>query len=513
MKKLALIFGCMMMLWATTAVKAENIDEQKARNVAMTYVAALRGEQLHDFNNTTLVKVYKNPAADLNALYVFNVGDAFIVVSGSMCTRPVLSYSLLGSTSEENIASNPYFESWLQSQADMISEAQMENIPADAQYRGEWEKYMNFEIPRNYARKSTNTKNLIGTTWSQSAPYNAKCPIYSGGARSVVGCVALAMGMVIRYWEYPTFGSGISYPNSVSGVTYTVDFSRAASLRHGTEYEASASGYNYSLMPNNLQSNSPEDQRNATALFLFHCGMAVRSQYSANATGSSLEYVGEALHDHFKYPSMKEDNYGFYQVERRSMSNDAWVELLRKEMLAGRPVIYRAADNGNSGEHSGHAFVIDGYKPENGMFHVNWGWGGTGAAAPMFCDMNEIDGLSTTLGSTTYLYSSGQGAIINILPPADSIHISLPVSKGIDDMAEVAAIDAVYPSPATEYVNIPYHTEGTVKQMDIYNAKGVLMTSVALNEQSGVQRLNVMGYPAGIYTCRMGGASRSFIVK
>jgi len=265
-------------------------------------------------------------------------------------------------------------------------------------------------------------------------------------------------------------------------------------------------------MPNSLDNAGvSQEQIDATSIFLFHCGMAVRSQYSANATGSSLEYVGEALHDHFKYPSRDLDGYGFYQVERRSVSNDAWIEMLRNEMMAGRPVVYRAADNGNSGDHSGHAFVIDGYKEADGTFHVNWGWGGSGNG---HLSMNEIDGLSTTLGSTTYLYSTGQGIILGIVPPADSINIPLPVAKGIEDAAEASAtIDAIYPTPATQYVNIPYNVANGVKQMDIYDAKGVLMKSIAIDEMSGVKQVSVIGFPAGIYTCRMGGASRSFIVK
>ena len=42
------------------------------------------------------------------------------------------------------------------------------------------------------------------------------------------------------------------------------------------------------------------------------------------------------------------------------------------EVAAGRPVLY----TGNT-ESGGHAFVCDGYD-ESGLFHINWGWGGSG---------------------------------------------------------------------------------------------------------------------------------------
>ena len=178
----------------------------------------------------------------------------------------------------------------------------------------------------------------------------------------------------------------------------------------------------------------------------------------------------------------------------------------------GRPVIYRASDEGSTGDHAGHCFVIAGYDTATGLFRVNWGWGD----AAVWADMSDINGLHTQLGSTYYQYSAGQGAFINVMPPADSIKVELPDPSylAINNVEDMASISAIYPQPASQQVTIPYALTGNSdEQMEIYNVEGKLMTSLRVSAANNKATVSVKGFPAGIYTCRLKGASRKFIVK
>lgn len=48
-----------------------------------------------------------------------------------------------------------------------------------------------------------------------------------------------------------------------------------------------------------------------------------------------------------------------------------WVELLDGELQAGRPILYSGSSSSG-----GHEYVCDG-RDENGLYHINWGWGGS----------------------------------------------------------------------------------------------------------------------------------------
>ena len=49
-----------------------------------------------------------------------------------------------------------------------------------------------------------------------------------------------------------------------------------------------------------------------------------------------------------------------------------WMNIIKAELDAGRPVYYGGASDAGQG---GHAFVCDGYD-DNGYVHINWGWYG-----------------------------------------------------------------------------------------------------------------------------------------
>ncbi len=94
---------------------------------------------------------------------------------------------------------------------------------------------------------------------------------------------------------------------------------------------------------------------------------------------------------------------------RANYTIQAWHDLIYNELKVNRPVLYGGQSSGG-----GHSFVVDGYDG-NGLYHINWGWGG-------YCDgyfslevLNPSGGgtgASTTAGG----YSFVQNCAIGLIP-------------------------------------------------------------------------------------------------
>ena len=101
-----------------------------------------------------------------------------------------------------------------------------------------------------------------GIRWNQTTYYNQSCPYDTDeGRHTYAGCVAVAMGQIMRYHQHPASGAGThSYTHPTYG-ELSVDYSAAT--------------YNWSNMPGELTSHNTD-----VADLLYQCGVAVNTQYS-----------------------------------------------------------------------------------------------------------------------------------------------------------------------------------------------------------------------------------------
>ena len=70
----------------------------------------------------------------------------------------------------------------------------------------EWSKYLSENIePFNFR----NMAPLLTARFDQGATWNTLCPTDQAGPNgyALVGCVAVSMGQVMHYWEYPQYGN------------------------------------------------------------------------------------------------------------------------------------------------------------------------------------------------------------------------------------------------------------------------------------------------------------------
>ena len=312
--------------------------------------------------------------SDAPAYYVFNTeyNSGYVVVSGDDRTDDILAYSTTGSFDEENMPEN--VRAWMQGYAEQIAmlDGYVQQPTQQTRTSAQWEA----------------VAPLVTTKWNQGAPYNNECPLHNG-ERSVTGCSATAMAQVMNYHQWPQDSVA-----SIAGYTSSSTKVYASKLP--------STAFRWDEMKDTYGS---KDDGSAVAELMRYCAQAIKSEFSRLATGAYTEDVATALRKTFKYEASVE----MRKIDYYTISD--WEEIVYNELKENRPV-YHA---GYSLE-GGHAFVCDGYDG-NGMFHFNWGWGGSHDGYFKLALMNPGTG---GIGSgSADGYSAGQEVIIGIQPPTE----------------------------------------------------------------------------------------------
>ena len=193
---------------------------------------------------------------------------------------------------------------------------------------------------------------LIETRWQQEAPFNNDVQKDDKGKPYLVGCVAITMTQIMRYYKYPTVGKG-SNSYSMNGETLSADFS--------------ASPYQWDkMLPIYEKGKYTDEEAKAVSELMRQVGISVNMDYKPGFSSSYTMSAQNALINNFGYnPDMNRYTRNYY-------SEQEWMDMVYKELSEKRPIYYSGND---SKWDNGHAFVIDGYKAD-GKVHVNWGWGG-----------------------------------------------------------------------------------------------------------------------------------------
>lgn len=193
---------------------------------------------------------------------------------------------------------------------------------------------------------------LIKTRWQQEAPFNNDVQKDDKGKPYLVGCVAITMTQIMRYYKYPTVGKG-SNSYSMNGETLSADFS--------------VSPYQWDkMLPIYEKGKYTDEEAKAVSELMRQVGISVNMDYKPGFSSSYTMSAQNALINNFGYnPNMNRYTRNYY-------SEQEWMDMVYKELSEQRPIYYSGND---SKWENGHAFVIDGYNAE-GKVHVNWGWGG-----------------------------------------------------------------------------------------------------------------------------------------
>ena len=391
------------------------VDQQKAQKVGAKFLSTTAVSQKNaDIQLQLVSTAYDRNATDY---YVFNVsnGEGFVIVAGDDRVKPILAYSTTGSIDPNNMSEG--FEFTLEGFREEIQYVREHNLTATPDIVAEWRSVNE----KGSLNRGGQTRAVVGplcqTLWNQNFPWNSQCPEdpEGSGGHVYAGCVATAMGMVMKFWEWPAQGVGSH--------SYHPDGYAQQSANFGeTEYH-------FELMPNTLDSTSTEEEYFEIAQLLHHLGISVDMMYSGSGSGAYSDAVPSALRSYFRYNCNDHvTNYGSWWPGW-GYTNEEWAQMLKDggldELL---PLYYSGQDDSGAG---GHAYVCDGYD-ENDYFHFNWGWSGRDNA---WCPIGALN-------TTRYAFNQMNGFTGHIIPQGD-VYYSRPDS--VDKMVaiEEASLDAV----------------------------------------------------------------------
>lgn len=382
------------------AVMAQEVSVDVAKSRALEFlssqsVSAKRAKG--NFAARDLSLVYTSVSEEKTCYYVFNAGndEGFVIVGGDEVAREILGYCDHGSFDYATAPEN--FKWWLSQYTEQIARAEASDAaqtPNRAKAR-----------TASYAT----IEPLIHTQWNQYAPYWNK--IIPDGQTStkgyVTGCVATAMSQVMKFYEYPTTGTGShSYTSETSQETFSANFGNTT--------------YDWGNMLDDYSSGYSDTQANAVATLMFHAGVSVDMDYGKDGSGASNSAIAPALVNYFDYDkSIRNEKREYY-------SDEEWEDLVYEELSEGRPIIYAGSALQSNGSLVGHAFICDGYGYDDNNnlgFHINWGWGGYYDGFFPLSGTRALCPKGTGAGGANAgdAYDQGQTIVINIKKDAGGV--------------------------------------------------------------------------------------------
>jgi len=329
--------------------------------------------------------MHTQKSGEKTLFYVFETTEGgFLIASANDNANAVLGYTANG-TFREALAI-PSFKSWV---GDCTKALTFVANQPEAYFKEDYNRQGTFRNKARRANLPETISPLLGTiTWNQGAPYNRLCPLVQG-ARCATGCVATAMAMVMKYWEWPIHGTGeVSYTSSSYNLELSADFSQST--------------YEWKSMLNSYDGQYTDEEAAAVAKLMSDVGISVQMNYGPSS-GTSAQRVPLALAENFFY------NKGLKYLERCYYDSEEWNNLIKGELAEKRPVLMTGI---NYMEFVGHEFVLDGYNT-NGLYHVNWGWGGTSNG---YFDVNFMSPDYQGIGGSNGGYVAEQAILTDLYP-------------------------------------------------------------------------------------------------
>lgn len=324
--------------------------------------------------------------------YVFPNANSkgFTIVSGDDRLPEIVGYSSQGSYDENNLPEG--FVSFMKAYQNLYNKVNMGDSEA-------LKNLAEINAWRNKKNASAETSSavapLLGNIeWDQTSPYNNMCPKYDSVHVAATGCVATAMAQVMAYYKYPKqLKTDIpGYVNRWNGIPMEIP----TITREEGIYD-----WDNMLPKYNKEANATQQQKDAVAKLMYHCGAAVQMNYGPE---SGAAVSSSKLAKYFGY-----DADLMMDLSRSSFTLDKWMQIIDTELAAGRPVLY-----GGQASDGGHQFICDG-KDGEGLYHINWGWSGSQNGYFDLSLLNPEKG-GTGSGSSTEGYNRLCSITIGIAP-------------------------------------------------------------------------------------------------
>ena len=379
-----------MLLAMPAMLLANPITEAKAKQQAAQFLAqrmhsGARRAPLKGGTNLTL-------AGQTKGYYAYNIGrgNGFVMMSASDRTQPILGYADEG---QFNLSNAPQpLKQYVQRLSAIVEAAEQGNAQlAPRKSAAESGVATPVSVAKNFV------PTLVSCRWNQGSPYNLECPKYTDGngnqQTAATGCVATAMAQIVYYWKWPK-------TTTTTMPAYTTHWNNQTV----TYPEMAPTSFMWDKMSDVYNGNQSQESQQAVAHLMRALGHGAKMGYGP-ASGANSGNAAAALRDYFGY-----DKTSFHTSHDKYTYTE-WEDLIYNELAAGRPVLMNGDNSDLTG---GHEWVCDGYDG-NGLFHMNWGWGGMCDGyfilTVMFPDQQGIGGSTSSDG-----YSMSQGIVVGLQP-------------------------------------------------------------------------------------------------
>jgi len=335
--------------------------------------------------------------------FVFDEGG-WVNISADDITLPILGYSFYSQNYIDN--KNSAYNNWMSNYGSQIEFA-LKNKFSNEKNTLEWEnlkqnKFLKNEI-KGYGPLLVNHNNEE-YAWGQDWFFDDFCPVTSNNDTTLVGCVATAMSMIMRFHQFPYHGMGtVTYDWDCDDINPFTNEELYANFENASYYWDKMPVSAYELFNDSLISNPDlfSEMKLMIAELARDCGYSVEMDYGVNGSGIDLDNFSDirtSFVDNFKYSTeatalLKSD----YPDE------NVWKNMIRNNINLRKPILYAGM---NDSTNNGHAFVCDGYDDQD-KFHFNWGW---------YSGHNGFFPLNALSVDTVFNYTDYQRAVFNIYP-------------------------------------------------------------------------------------------------
>lgn len=320
-------------------------------------------------------KVVQSPV-----MYAVSQDSAWVLVSADERVTPILAYSDVNTGMFPDKEDMPdgmiALLEWYEQQIQYLRDST--NITTI--HEG-WQKFQQTSNISNiqFIVPSLLYRDGIANSWKQSGnnsitgifskSYNKFCPLTEEGRETYVGCVALAMGQLMWYWQWPK-----------------------AAIVNDDMGNSLIREYDWDYMPAQIKDTTSMYCVDMVANLLHDVGVSVNMNYGEFASGASPDSIPRAFKHTFYFKSSQRVN--------RYRNSSKWLNLLKENLNSGWPILY----GGSNANNEGHRYIIDGYDSSN-RFHINYGY-----------DKSYDGWFTLDVVSEASLYPFNQNAILDIHP-------------------------------------------------------------------------------------------------
>ena len=321
--------------------QAKAIAEQQAAKLGITL----------DEDATSNAKANGQSSTATNAsYYVFANSDSkgYVIVSGDDVMPEIVGYSTNGTYDESQLPAN--YAAFLKAYDATVKAVQK----GDKTALGIVEEAKALRA----SKKAKAVEPLLGDiNYDQGEPYSILCPTYVDENEetqyTATGCAATAMAQILRYYKYPekTTAEIPAYTSVIDTYKYNMKAIPAGTVFDWDNMLAAYRHVKYT-----------DEQAKAVANLMLCCGCAMEMGYGPSSGANPNIGV---FTKYFGY-----DKDLIQEVPRLAYTLQQWTDLIDNELDAKRPIYYLGQS-----QDGGHGFVCDG-SDADGLYHINWGWGG-----------------------------------------------------------------------------------------------------------------------------------------